>query len=190
MGTRLSRIYTRTGDEGTTGLTDGTRVTKDDLIIEAMGSVDELNSAVGVVLTETIPDSVRAHLTPIQHRLFDAGGELSMPGTAMIQRQDVDDLEAALDELNEGLPPLQNFVMPGGTSAAAHAHMARAICRRAERDTVALHRHGTALNSHTLHFLNRLSDLLFVICRQLARVDGGEEVQWAPRQRPSSRAED
>jgi cob(I)alamin adenosyltransferase len=189
MGTRLSRIYTRTGDEGTTGLTDGTRVTKDDLIVQAMGSVDELNSAIGVVLTEAIPDDIRSHLTPIQHRLFDAGGELSMPGTAMIERQDVDDLEAALDELNEELPPLENFVMPGGTRSAAHAHMARAICRRAERDTVALHRHGPALNTHTLHFLNRLSDLLFVVCRRLARIDGGEEVQWAPRQRPSPRAE-
>ena len=185
MGNRLSRIYTGTGDEGTTGLTDGTRVTKDDLRVQAMGSVDELNSAIGVVLTETIPDDIRAQLTPIQHRLFDAGGELSMPGTAMLQRQDVEDLEAALDELNADLPPLENFIMPGGTRAAAHAHMARAICRRAERDTVALHRHGPAINSHTLHFLNRLSDLLFVVCRRLARINGGEEVQWAPRGRPS-----
>jgi len=188
MGNRLSQIYTRTGDEGTTGLTDGTRVTKDDLRVQAMGSVDELNSAIGMVLTEAIPEAVRAQLTPIQHRLFDAGGELSMPGTSMLERQDVDDLEAALDELNADLPPLQNFIMPGGTRAAAQAHLARAICRRAERDTVALHRHGPAINVHTLHFLNRLSDLLFVVCRLLARVDGREEVQWQPR-RPRSKAE-
>ena len=177
MGNRLSKIYTRTGDKGVTGLGDGSRVDKDSLRVEAYGTVDELNSAVGLVLTADLPDDVRACLTRTQHELFDLGGELCMPGTTLIPDRYVDGLEQALDGFNEDLPPLKDFILPGGSEAAARCHLARTIARRAERRVISL-AHNEAVNEATIRYLNRLSDLLFVIARVLARRDGGSEVIW------------
>jgi cob(I)alamin adenosyltransferase len=177
MGNRLSKIYTRTGDQGSTGLGDGRRVDKDDARIEAIGGVDELNSALGLLLTENLPSAVRDCLAPVQHTLFDLGGELSMPGHTLLTPAYVEQLEQALDGFNADLPPLKEFILPGGSAAAATCHLARAICRRAERRTVTLAR-SEAVNTAVLIYLNRLSDLLFVIARILARADGGSEVLW------------
>jgi len=177
MGNRLSKIYTRTGDKGTTGLGDGARVDKDSLRVEAYGTVDELNSAVGLVLSADLPDDVRACLTRTQHELFDLGGELCMPGTTLIPDRYVDGLEQALDGFNEDLPPLKDFILPGGSECAARCHLARTIARRAERRVISL-AHNEAVNEATIRYLNRLSDLLFVIARVLARHDGGSEVIW------------
>lgn len=177
MGHRLSKIYTRTGDDGTTGLGDGSRVPKDDPRVEAYGTVDELNSAIGMVLAETIPGRVRDCLETIQHELFDLGSELCMPGYAAITDEHVNRLEQSLDTLNADLPPLKEFILPGGGRAAAACHLARTICRRAERRTQTLaRRENTTLIG--LRYLNRLSDLLFVMARVLARDANGEEVQW------------
>ena len=182
MGNRLSRIYTRTGDDGTTGLADGSRVRKDDHRVEAMGALDELNSALGLVLAVELPDTVCDALGDTQHRLFDAGGELAIPGSTALQEQDVQGLEDALDGLNAGLPPLREFILPGGTEAAARLHVARAACRRAERALVALDRDTAApANPVTRRYLNRLSDLLFVAARVAARQQGAQEVFWQPR---------
>ncbi|MHC1480093.1 cob(I)yrinic acid a,c-diamide adenosyltransferase [Frateuria aurantia] len=181
MGHRLTRIYTRTGDDGSTGLGDGQRVDKDDLRVCAFGDVDELNSAVGLVLAQTeLPDAIRAALEQVQHDLFNLGGELCMPGVAIIQPQDVTRLEQQLDALNAELPPLRNFILPGGGPAAAHSHLARTICRRAERSLVSLSRRET-VRPETRHYLNRLSDLLFVMARALARSSGHGEVLWQAR---------
>ena len=177
MGNRLSKIYTRTGDKGTTGLGDGSRVDKDSLRVEAYGTVDELNSAVGVVLTSELPDDVRDCLTRIQHELFDLGGELCMPGTTLIPDRYVEVLEADLDGFNEDLPPLKDFILPGGSESAARCPLARTVARRAERRVVSL-AHNEAVNEASVRYLNRLSDLLFVIARVLARRDGGSEVIW------------
>ena len=178
MGNRLSKIYTRTGDDGQTGLGDGTRVPKDCPRVEAYGTVDELNSAVGMVLEEeALPDQVRACLTAVQHRLFDLGGELCIPGHRAIEEPHVEALESALDAFNEQLPPLKEFILPGGGHGAAAAHLARAVCRRAERRVWTLAR-SEAVNPAVARYLNRLSDLLFVIARVLARLDGGREVLW------------
>jgi cob(I)alamin adenosyltransferase len=177
MGNRLSKIYTRTGDKGVTGLGDGSRVDKDSLRVEAYGTVDELNSAVGLVLAADLPDQVRGCLTRIQHELFDIGGELCMPGTTLIPDGFVDGLENGLDGFNEDLPPLKDFILPGGSEAAARCHLARTVARRAERRVVSL-AHNEAVNEATVRYLNRLSDLLFVIARVLARRDGGSEVLW------------
>jgi cob(I)alamin adenosyltransferase len=177
MANRLSSIATRTGDDGTTGLGDGTRVAKDDLRVDAMGHVDELNSVLGLLATEDLPAEVRADLTDIQHDLFDLGGELCIPGHAAIFDADIDRLENILDALNADLPPLKDFILPGGSAAAAHAHVARTVCRRAERDVVSLARHD-AVRPQAIRYLNRLSDLLFVMARVLARVDGASEVLW------------
>jgi cob(I)alamin adenosyltransferase len=177
MGNRLSKIYTRTGDKGVTGLGDGSRVDKDSLRVEAYGTVDELNSAVGLVLASELPGAVRSCLTRIQHELFDLGGELCMPGFTMIPDTFVDALEQELDAFNEDLPPLKDFILPGGSEAAARCHLARTIARRAERRVVSL-AHNEAVNDATVRYLNRLSDLLFVIARVLARADGGAEVLW------------
>lgn len=179
MGHRLSKIYTRTGDRGTTGLGDGRRVDKDNARIEAIGAVDELNSALGVLLADTLPENVRDCLTQVQHALFDLGGELSIPGHTMITPDHTTRLEQALDTFNADLPPLKEFILPGGNSAAAACHLARAICRRAERRTFTLARSET-VNEAALIYLNRLSDLLFVIARVLARLNGGCEVLWQP----------
>jgi cob(I)alamin adenosyltransferase len=177
MGNRLSKIYTRTGDKGTTGLGDGTRVDKDSFRVEAYGTVDELNSAVGWLLAADLPDPVRECLTLVQHELFDLGGELCVPGTLLIPESYVTRLEQELDAFNEDLPPLQDFILPGGSESAARCHMARAIARRAERRVCSLARQET-VNEATVRYLNRLSDLLFVISRVLARRDGGAEVLW------------
>ena len=177
MGHRLSKIYTRTGDKGTTGLGDGARVDKDSLRVEAYGTVDELNSAVGLVLSAELPDAVRDCLTRVQHELFDLGGELGMPGTTLIPDGYVAGLEHTLDSFNADLPPLKDFILPGGSEAAARCHLARAVARRAERRLISLARNET-VNEATIRYLNRLSDLLFVVARVLARHDGGSEVLW------------
>jgi cob(I)alamin adenosyltransferase len=175
---RLSKIYTRTGDDGTTGLADGTRVRKDEPRIEAIGDVDELNSAVGLLRAHIDSgDDIDAMLESIQHRLFDLGGELAMPGHAFAEDAWSERLEGWLDGLNADLPPLQDFVLPGGNLPATHAHLARSICRRAERSLLRLSDTET-VNSAALKYLNRLSDLLFVIARVLARRGGGNEVNW------------
>jgi cob(I)alamin adenosyltransferase len=179
MPKRLTRIYTRTGDNGSTGLADGSRLDKDSPRVEAMGSVDELNSLIGLLLADELPEAVRAVLAPLQHRLFDLGGELSLPGTEVVRETWVTELEQALDSFNAELPPLDNFVLPGGNLAAAHCHLARSVCRRAERDLLRLSR-AEPVNSASLKYLNRLSDLLFVIARLLARRDGGQEILWQP----------
>ena len=177
MGNRLSKIYTRTGDQGDTGLSDGVRVDKDCARIEAIGTVDELNSALGLLLAQVIEnDLMRNALTEAQHELFDLGGELSMPAHTVIEARHIERLELTLDSLNNELPPLKEFILPGGNQSAACAHLARAICRRAERRIVTLTKQDK-VNPHAIAYLNRLSDLLFVCARCLARADGGE-VLW------------
>ena len=178
MGHRLSRIYTRTGDDGTTGLANGERVEKADPRVAAFGDVDETNSALGVLLAEPdLPPAIGATLTRIQHELFEIGAELSLPGYRQITGEHVTRLEQELDALNAELPPLKEFVLPGGTRAAAVCHLARTICRRAERSAWAAAKLAT-LNPELTRYLNRLSDLLFVMARWLARRDGGTETLW------------
>jgi cob(I)alamin adenosyltransferase len=180
MGKRLSAIATRTGDAGTTGLGDGTRVDKDHLRIAALGEVDELNSFVGLLATEDLPDAVRADLADIQHDLFDLGGELSIPGYSMIADKQVARLDARLAHYNANLPRLAEFILPGGSRAAAVAHVCRTVCRRAERALVALGKQDT-INPGPRQYLNRLSDLMFVLARVLNRHAGGTDVQWQQR---------
>ena len=180
MGNRLSKIYTRTGDAGTTGLGDGTRVPKDDARVEAYGTVDELNSTVGMVLAEDIPQAVRDLLDGVQHELFDLGSELCMPGYSAISTGHVAKLEQGLDALNAELPPLKEFILPGGGRAAAACHLARTVCRRAERRAYTLSRQSD-VSAESLKYLNRLSDLLFVVARVLARHENGQEVLWRSR---------
>lgn len=176
-GHRLSKIVTRTGDSGTTGLGDGTRTSKDSLRIEAIGEVDELNSCLGLLLCEDLPSPVRESLTAIQHDLFDLGGELCMPGTSLVRDDQVTRLEALAAEFNAPLGPLKEFILPGGTRAAAVAHLARTVCRRAERAVVRLQ--GTeAVPEATRRYLNRLSDLLFILGRHLNHVAGQGDVLW------------
>ena len=177
MGNRLSKIYTRTGDDGTTGLGDGTRIAKDSARVAAYGAVDEANSTIGLLLAADMPDDVRDLLTRVQHQLFDLGGELCIPGHAAIFDADVEALEARLDHYNDDLPPLKDFILPGGGEAAARCHVARTVVRRAERDTVTLSRHD-AVRPQAIRYLNRLSDLLFVLARVLARASGHGEVLW------------
>lgn len=177
MGHRLTRIYTRTGDAGTTGLGDGSRVAKDSLRIEAIGAVDELNSAVGVLLTEPLAPAVRECLVDIQHDLFDLGGELSIPGHAAIGDAHVARLEFLLDGFNADLPALKEFILPGGSKAAAFCHLARTACRRAERRVVSLAAAEQA-TPPLQRYLNRLSDLLFVLCRVVNRDAGVADVYW------------
>lgn len=182
MGNRLSKIYTRTGDDGSTGLGDGTRVAKDSLRVEAYGTTDELNSFIGVVLAHDVGETLREHLVQVQHDLFDLGGELCIPGMEMIHQADIDRLERVLDELNAHLPPLKEFILPGGGAAAAHCHVARTVCRRAERAVVSLAREET-VRGEPGRYLNRLSDLLFVMARVLARDAGHGEVLWQHERR-------
>jgi cob(I)alamin adenosyltransferase len=183
MGHRLSRIYTRTGDDGSTGLGDGTRVPKEHLRVEAYGTVDEANSAVGTVLAvEELPATVRDRLTEIQHDLFDLGGELCMPGHRVISAADVERLEQVLDGFNADLPPLKDFILPGGGPATAACHLARTVTRRAERRVWELAR-AEPVAPEVPMYLNRLSDLLFVIARVLARHENGTEVLWRHRPR-------
>ncbi len=178
MGNRLSKIVTRTGDDGSTGLADGSRVPKESARIEACGTVDELNSALGVVLAEAkLPSPIAARLLEIQHDLFDLGGELAIPGSVVIHARQVAALEALVESWNAQLPPLREFVLPGGGSGAANCHLARSICRRAERRCWALSR-LEPLGPQALRYLNRLSDLLFVLARVLARLEAGSEVMW------------
>ncbi|MGH8053146.1 MAG: cob(I)yrinic acid a,c-diamide adenosyltransferase [Stenotrophomonas sp.] len=177
MGNRLSKIYTRTGDDGSTGLGDGSRTGKDSFRVNAYGTVDEANSAIGVLLAVDLPEDVRNLLTTIQHQLFDLGGELCIPGHAAIHAADIDALEQHLDRYNDDLPPLKDFILPAGGEGAARCHLARTIVRRAERETVALAR-VEEVRGEAVRYLNRLSDLLFVLSRVLARASGHGEVLW------------
>lgn len=177
MGNRLTRIYTGTGDTGSTGLGDGTRVAKDHPRVAAMGDIDELNSWLGMLLCEIDDESLAASLTDIQQRLFDLGGELSIPGYTMIEADHVSTLEALIDSHNALLPPLRDFVLPRGNRAAVTAHLARTVCRRAERTLTTIAR-DTEINANGLAYLNRLSDLLFVLARSLARAGKADEMLW------------
>ena len=176
-GNRLSKIVTRTGDAGTTGLGDGSRTTKDSLRIDAIGEVDELNSSLGLLLCEELPARVRAALLDIQHDLFDLGGELCLPGMAIMKDAQVARLEELVDEFNRDLPMLKEFILPGGTRPAAIAHLCRTICRRAERSMVRLNT-AEPLSDAARRFINRLSDLLFILGRLLNRAGGRGDVLW------------
>ena len=178
MGHRLSKIYTRTGDAGTTGLGDGSRIAKTNPRMHAIGEVDELNCTIGLMLTETMRAGLAELFLDIQHDLFDLGGELSIPASTFIHEAAVTKLEQAIDLYNEDLPPLKEFVLPGGSRGAALAHMARAVCRRVERAVLELAAAET-VNPHTTTFINRLSDLLFVAARVIARDSGAGEVMWS-----------
>jgi cob(I)alamin adenosyltransferase len=177
MGHRLSKITTRTGDAGETGLGDGTRVAKDSARVQALGDIDELNCVIGLVLAEEVSREVRDALDQVQHDLFDLGGELSIPGHKLLKPSRVEALEEALEAWNAGLEPLKEFILPGGTRAAAAAHLARTVCRRAERSVVALGRKDK-VGDPARRYLNRLSDLLFVAGRLLNRHAGQNDVQW------------
>jgi len=181
MGHRLTRIATRTGDDGSTGLGDGSRVAKHHLRVQAMGDVDELNSTLGVLLAELLPADLRELLGGVQHELFSLGGELSMPGHALLPEEAVARLDEALERYNAALPPLREFILPGGTRSAALAHVARTVARRAERAVVALAAQD-AVHAAPRQYLNRLSDLLFVLARVLNRANldglGGDDVYW------------
>lgn len=177
MGNRLSKIATRTGDAGTTGLGDGSRVDKDALRVHAMGDVDELNSQIGVLLCEDLPQAMREELISIQHDLFDLGGELCIPGFQLITEAQVGRLDSLLEKYNADLPPLKDFILPGGSRAAAIAHVCRTVCRRAERAIVSVGK-AEALNDAPRQYMNRLSDLLFVLSRVLNRYAGGQDVLW------------
>jgi cob(I)alamin adenosyltransferase len=178
MGNRLSKIYTRTGDDGTTGLGDGSRVPKDSPRVEAYGTVDELNSTLGVLLAvPDLPAAVTRCLTEVQHELFDMGGELCIPGHTAITAPQITRLEEELDAFNDALPPLKEFILPGGGTAAAACHLARTVARRAERRVWTLAR-AESVSPEVVKYLNRLSDLLFVIARVLARHERGTEVLW------------
>ena len=182
MGHRLSKIATRTGDAGETGLGDGSRVPKDSARVQALGDIDELNSALGVLLAEDVPAPLRAAFSDVQHDLFDLGGEVSIPGHTLLAEARVAQLDALLEAWNADLPALKEFVLPGGSRAAAAAHLARTICRRAERSLVALGR-AERVNDAARRYLNRLSDLLFVAGRVLNRHSGGGDVQWRRERR-------
>lgn len=177
MANRLSKIYTRTGDNGTTGLGDGTRVAKDSLRVDAMGDVDELNSVIGVLITEGVPDILTDLLTQIQHDLFNLGGEICIPDYVILQQANIDHLEEAIDTLNDDLLPLKEFILPGGTKSAAFCHLARTVCRRAERKLITLAR-DEKVTEISLKYLNRLSDLLFVLCRTINKEAGISDVLW------------
>lgn len=177
MANRLSKIYTRTGDKGSTGLGDGSRVAKDSLRVQAMGDVDELNSVIGILQTEALGANIHAVLSGIQHDLFDLGGELCMPGFEMVKLERVTALESQLDEWNDDLQPLKEFILPGGSRAAAYCHLARTVCRRAERTMTTLNSQEK-ITEISLQYINRLSDLLFVLCRKLNKDAGMSDVLW------------
>ncbi|MBB3224607.1 cob(I)yrinic acid a,c-diamide adenosyltransferase [Pseudoduganella umbonata] len=177
MGNRLSKIATRTGDNGTTGLGDGSRTRKDSVRVHAMGDVDELNSNLGVLLCEALPEDLREELVSIQHDLFDLGGELCIPGYQLIKEEHVERLDALLEKYNGTLPALTEFILPAGSRAAALAHVCRTVCRRAERSIVTLGSEET-IHDHPRQYVNRLSDLLFVLARVLNRFAGGSDVLW------------
>lgn len=177
MGHRLSKIYTRTGDAGETGLGDGSRVPKESARIRVIGDIDELNSTLGLLLAEDLPQAIREALEGVQHDLFDLGGEISIPTATLLPGSACERLEGLIDGYNEHLPPLKEFILPSGGNATAQCHVARAICRRAERVLVELAT-TDPVNATALQYINRLSDLLFVLARVLARRDGGREVMW------------
>lgn len=177
MGNRLSKIATRTGDNGTTGLGDGSRTAKDSVRINTLGEVDELNSFVGLLLCEDMPADLREELVSIQHDLFDLGGELCIPGYQLITDVHVERLDGLLEKYNATLPALQDFILPAGSRAAAVAHVCRTVCRRAERSIVSLGR-DEKINEHPRQYVNRLSDLMFVLSRVLNRYAGGSDVLW------------
>lgn len=184
MGHRLSKIYTRTGDTGTTGLGDGSRVTKDDLRIAALGDVDELNSCIGILRSQISVSQIEdkatwdKSLSLIQHWLFDLGGEVCIPNYHLLQTISVDFLENEIDRMNEALPMLKDFILPAGSLSCSYAHQARSVCRRAERSLMTVHRHDQNIQPIALQLLNRLSDWLFVASRALQRAEGGSEVLW------------
>ncbi|WP_168378769.1 cob(I)yrinic acid a,c-diamide adenosyltransferase [Acinetobacter cumulans] len=184
MGHRLSKIYTRTGDSGTTGLGDGSRVAKDDLRIEALGDVDELNSSIGILRSHIALSSIEdkaawdKSLSLIQHWLFDLGGEVCIPNFNLVQPVSIDFLENDIDRMNEALPMLKDFILPSGTLVCSFAHQARSVCRRAERRLMAVHNRDQNIQAPSLQLLNRLSDWLFVASRTLQRAEGGSEVLW------------
>ena len=184
MANRLSKIYTRTGDAGTTGLGDGTRVAKDSMRIVAMGDVDELNSILGILQTMPLGANIHEVLQAVQHDLFDMGGEICMPGYAMIKAERVTALETQLDAWNDTLPPLKEFILPGGDLASAYCHLARTVCRRAERSMTTLNSHEK-LTEISLQYINRLSDLLFVLCRILNKEAGVADVLWQNTHKPT-----
>lgn len=177
MGNRLSKIYTRTGDKGTTGLGDGSRIAKNAKRVAAMGDVDELNATIGLLLTEAVSETVQQCLTAVQHDLFDMGGELCMPGHTMVKAERITALETQLDTFNAQLTPLKEFILPGGSKAAAYCHLARTVCRRAERTLHTLHEEE-AISEQLLQYINRLSDFLFVLCRVLNQDAGVSDVLW------------
>jgi cob(I)alamin adenosyltransferase len=177
MGNRLSQIATRTGDAGTTGLGNNQRVSKNSLRVHAMGEVDELNSNIGVLLCEDMPQDVRGVMVEIQHQLFNLGGELSIPGFELLKDEAVQALDAALETYNAQLPKLEEFILPAGTRGAALSHVCRTVARRAERAVVALG-NEEAIGDAPRQYLNRLSDLMFVLARVLNRMDGGDDVYW------------
>ena len=177
MGNRLSRIYTRTGDDGTTGLGDGTRTNKDSLRVEAMGDVDELNAIIGLILTEPVSATIRDTLTWVQHDLFNIGGEICIPNHVMLEPNCVNALEDILDTLNDELEPLKEFILPGGSRVASYCHLARTVCRRAERQMIALSR-AEPVTAESLKYINRLSDLIFVMCRVTNKQSGYADVLW------------
>ena len=181
MGNRLSKIYTRTGDKGTTGLSDGSRVSKSGIRVATMGDIDELNSIIGIILAHELDTTTSETLTEIQHHLFNAGGELSLPGHLMIQDSHVKYLENQLDELNQQLEPLKEFILPGGNIAAAYCHLARTVCRRAERNLVLLNDRETISNT-LLQYINRLSDFLFVMARHINKQKGQPDTLWDNKQ--------
>ena len=185
MANRLSRITTRTGDDGSTGLGDGTRVAKNSLRVHALGDIDELNSTLGLLLTETLPDQARAILVRMQHDLFDLGGEICIPGYTLIEARHIEALESDLADLNATLAPLKEFILPGGSRPAALAHVARTVARRAERVVVALAA-TEAVRPEAIHYLNRASDLLFVMGRWLNHAVGGNDVLWQHERKPDS----
>ena len=188
MGQRLTQIATRTGDNGTTGLGDNTRVSKDSLRVHAMGDVDELNSNIGVLLCEEMPADVRELLVEVQHQLFNLGGEVSIPGFELLKAESVVLLDAALEKYNAALPRLAEFILPAGSRAASIAHVCRTVARRAERAVVALG-HQDALKEAPRQYLNRLSDLLFVLSRVLNRMNGGDDVYWKSERMAKAAAE-
>ncbi len=177
MSNRLSKIVTRTGDDGTTGLANGDRVEKSSIRVETMGNIDELNSLIGVIEASGIANDVSGYLLNIQHRLFDIGGEIATPGNAVIAPDSVERLEELIDSYNENLPALKEFILPGGSLSASVCHLARSVCRRCERNLVELS-HSEYINPETLRYINRLSDLLFVLARTLNQGKDGKEIFW------------
>ncbi len=184
MGHRLSKIYTRTGDSGTTGLGDGSRVAKDDLRITALGDVDELNAILGVLRAQIASSTLQTksvwdkNLSLIQHWLFDLGGEVCIPNYHLLQPVSIDFLEKEIDQMNEQLPMLKEFILPSGSLTCSYAHQARAVCRRAERSLIAVQQRDQNIQTTALQLLNRLSDWLFVASRMLQRESGGSEMLW------------